>query len=146
MSWTVVPAVAGDAAQLEAVDPDWDEGTARAFLERPPGVGFVARGTRGGILGFIVGQSAGGEAEIVQITVAEAARRGGIGTALLEAFLAANAGKACFLEVREDNAPAIAFYSRHGFTPDRVRKGYYRGPEGAVDALAMRLDTTGAGD
>ena len=146
MSWAIDPMRPADAASLEAVDPEWDEETAVSFLGRPATAGVVARGPGRAVVGFVIGQVAGGEAEIVQITVAGPARGQGIGSALLGAFLAAHAGKACFLEVRKDNAPAIALYRRHGFTPEFVRKDYYRGPEGSADAVVMRLDTPGAPD
>ena len=135
-----------DATSLEAVDPGWGGKAARPLLERPATAGMVARGEEGTIMGFIVGQVSGGETEIIQITVAEPARRRGIGSALLKAFLSDHAGKTCFLEVREDNAAAIAFYQRWGFAPAGIRKDYYRGPDGRVDAVRMRLDTSGAPD
>ena len=146
MSWAIEPMRPADAASLEAVDPEWDEETTRSLLESPAIAGVVARGPGSTVVGFVVGQVAGGEVEIVQITVEESARGQGVGSALLGAFLAAHAGKACFLEVRKDNAPAIALYRRHGFTPEFVRKNYYRGPEGSADAVVMRLDTPDAPD
>ena len=135
-----------DAALLEAVDPEWDEESARTLLERPASAGMVARAGNGSVLGFIIGHTVRGEAEILQITVSEPLRRRGIGSALLEAFLAAHASKACFLEVRQDNVPAIALYRRLGFTPDGIRKDYYRDGGEAVHAVVMRLDTPNAGD
>ena len=41
------------------------------------------------------------------------------------------------LEVRADNAPAIALYERHGFDRIAVRRRYYQ--PGDVDAWVMRL-------
>jgi ribosomal-protein-alanine N-acetyltransferase len=41
-----------------------------------------------------------------------------------------------FLEVRTDNAPAIAMYAKHGFHIIGLRKNYYH-PSGA-DAYTMR--------
>ena len=141
MKHAVRPMLPGDARLLAAVDREWGEAAARAFLGRPSASALVACAAGGGIDGFIIGQAAGGEAEIIQITVAGAARRRGVGSALLGAFLAAHAGKACFLEVRRDNAAAMALYRAHGFAPAGRRRGYYRGREGAQDAVLMRLDT-----
>jgi ribosomal-protein-alanine N-acetyltransferase len=42
-----------------------------------------------------------------------------------------------FLEVRVDNKAAKALYEGFGFTPLRIRRGYYDG--GRVDAVEMRL-------
>lgn len=61
----------------------------------------------------------------------------GLGTTLLTGLLA-RADKLfapVFLEVRTDNAPALALYERHGFTRIGVRKRYYQ-PSGA-DAYTM---------
>ena len=41
------------------------------------------------------------------------------------------------LEVRSENAGAIALYEKHGFTTVGTRKGYYKNPED--DALLMNL-------
>lgn len=41
------------------------------------------------------------------------------------------------LEVRSENAGAIALYEKHGFTVVGTRKGYYKNP--ADDALLMNL-------
>ena len=42
-----------------------------------------------------------------------------------------------FLEVRVDNEAAMSLYEGFGFTPLRIRRGYYDG--GRVDAVEMRL-------
>lgn len=92
-----------------------------------------------GYAGLVV--YAPGEAYVQTIGVTTRKQRAGIGTALLEALL----GEACQrnaqrvdLEVRADNATAIALYEKHGFTSIGVRRGYYQ-PSGA-DALVMRRE------
>ena len=47
--------------------------------------------------------------------------------------------EALLLEVRSDNVAALALYRRLGFTELTVRRGYYRGPDGPVDAHVLRL-------
>ena len=82
-----------------------------------------------------------GQADIQTIAVAPAARRHGLGRALMAALLAeARARKAVevFLEVRADNPSAQALYSSLGFEQIAVRPQYYQ-PDG-VDAHIMRLD------
>ena len=142
MTHSIRPMRHRDAPELAAVDRDWDEAAAKGFLARPAAFAMVAcdSGT-GAIGGFIAALVTGLEAEIVQVTVARPLRRRGLGASLLGAFLAAHADKACFLEVREGNAAAIGLYRAHGFRPVGARRGYYRGPSGAADAVVMRLDT-----
>jgi ribosomal-protein-alanine N-acetyltransferase len=78
------------------------------------------------------------EAYVQTIGVAPAHQRKGYGATLLRALLD-DAGRRgaprVGLEVRVDNAAAIAMYERFGFTPIAVRKRYYQ-PSG-TDALVM---------
>ena len=63
--------------------------------------------------GFVLSRLAADEAEILTIAVEPALRGRGVGRALLSENLrqAANAGaKSMFLEVDQDNAPALALY------------------------------------
>jgi tRNA threonylcarbamoyladenosine biosynthesis protein TsaB len=88
--------------------------------------------------GFILVRGAGGEAEILTLAVAPAARGRGLGRALLRA--AANhatqldAG-AMFLEVATDNPAALALYAGQGFVRAGQRKDY--GAPGR-DALILK--------
>ena len=78
------------------------------------------------------------EAYVQTIGVEPAHQRRGLGATLLTALLddAKRRGlPRVGLEVRVDNAPAIAMYEAFGFAPIAVRKGYYQ-PSGA-DALVM---------
>ena len=78
------------------------------------------------------------EAYVQTIGVDPAHQRKGLGATLLTALMddARRRGlPRVGLEVRTDNAPAIALYQRFGFAPIAVRKGYYQ-PSG-VDALVM---------
>lgn len=81
------------------------------------------------------------EGDIQTIAVAETARRGGLGRALMNALIAAAAtrgAKEVFLEVRADNPGPKRLYEALGFEEIAVRVGYYQ-PDG-VDAIVMRLD------
>jgi ribosomal-protein-alanine N-acetyltransferase len=83
----------------------------------------------------------GPTAEILTIGVVPHARRNGLATELLHALLIEarrRDAEECFLEVREDNDAARAFYNREGFEPVRVRRGYY--DHGRVHAIEMRRD------
>ena len=80
-----------------------------------------------------------GEAYVQTIGVTTRKQRHGLGTALLGALLAEagqRGARQVDLEVRADNAIAIAMYEKHGFQTIGVRRGYYQ-PSGA-DALVMR--------
>jgi len=79
------------------------------------------------------------EADIQTIAVAEAARRNGIGRALVAALMAAadeRGATEVFLEVRADNPNAQALYRSFGFEEIGVRPRYYQPDD--VDAVVMR--------
>jgi ribosomal-protein-alanine N-acetyltransferase len=78
------------------------------------------------------------EGFVQTIAVARQAQGKGLGARLLQALLdeaARRRQSRVLLEVRADNAPAIALYERFGFRRSGVRRGYYQ-PSGA-DALVM---------
>ncbi len=91
-------------------------------------------------VGYACFRRTAGEAELLRVAVAPAARRRGLAAALVAAGLdrlRAEGAAACFLEVAAGNEPAIALYRRLGFEITGRRPRYY--PSGA-DALLMRLD------
>lgn len=107
---------------------------------------ILARREPGGaVAGFSLARTAADECELLLIAVDPAHHRSGIGTLLLDKFLADAAGDGAtqvHLEVREGN-PAIALYRAAGFAPVGRRKGYYKAKDGnRHDALtfARRLD------
>ncbi|MGI5223216.1 ribosomal protein S18-alanine N-acetyltransferase [Nocardia sp. CA-290969] len=103
---------------------------------------ITARDESGKMVGYagiaLLGDAEHPEAEVHTIGVDPACHRAGIGTVLLEALLAeaGRRGGPVFLEVRTDNAAAIALYAKHGFHIIGLRKNYYH-PSGA-DAYTMR--------
>ncbi len=87
----------------------------------------------------------GEDAEILTVGVVPFRRREGVAGLLLDALEAHGAGlgvTAVFLEVRVDNAGAIALYERRGYERVGTRRGYYE--HGRVDAALMRRDLTAA--
>jgi ribosomal-protein-alanine N-acetyltransferase len=76
------------------------------------------------------------EYEIHTIGVDPAYQGQGIGRRLLDALLSFATGGTVYLEVRTDNAPAIALYRSAGFVDVAVRKRYYR--VSGADAYTMR--------
>ena len=86
------------------------------------------------IIGFLITQTLDAETEIISLAVSLTHRRQHIASALLNSI----STPSCFLEVRADNAPAIALYQHHGFTETGRRKDYYTTPEGKIDALILK--------
>jgi [ribosomal protein S18]-alanine N-acetyltransferase len=91
-----------------------------------------------GIMGFLVGEaSARGAGHIITIDVRPEARRHRVGTALLEAaeeWLRGGGARHVFLETAVNNAPAIAFYKRHGYELIKTIPRYYKND---LDALLL---------
>lgn len=86
----------------------------------------------------------GDDAQVMTIAVAAPLQGRGIGGALLAALVrrAKDVGaRSVLLEVRVDNAAALALYERFGFARLGLRRGYYQ-PEN-IDAWTMRLALPG---
>jgi len=119
----------------------WTEQSQLEFLDSPGAVAFVSEsGVE--ISGFIVGRQVLGEAEVLNIAVAPESRRKEEGRALLDAAVQeyrARGARRVFLEVRELNSNAIAFYQRQGFSKVGRRAGYYRNPEEAAIVMEKKL-------
>lgn len=96
------------------------------------------------VRGFAIARLAADESEILTIAVDASWRGRGIGRALVAETLqqAANAGvRAMFLEVADDNGPALSLYRRLGFAKVGERPGYYRRRDGSrALAVVMRKD------
>jgi len=91
------------------------------------------------LLGYVVVTHGGGDAELLNITVAPSMQRRGLGRILLEqaaSFVKAHADM-LFLEVRVSNHKAIELYSCEGFFEVGQRKNYYPTVNGHEDALLM---------
>ena len=93
--------------------------------------------------GFIIGQLASDEAEILSIGVLPKFQRRGVGKLLVEGLSRAvkNAeARRLFLEVAADNQAAFELYRSCGFTAVGMRKAYYERPGAEPqDALVLAL-------
>ena len=97
------------------------------------------------LVGYIAGFSVAGEGDIIDVAVAEAQRRQGIGRALVGHFCAEDGQVATHLEVAEDNVAARRLYASLGFDETGGRAHYYGGAAARrISALRMTrrgLDT-----
>ena len=136
-----LPALA--AVHQLAFHPGWNE-EELADVGSGPGVFGLVAEADGAVLGMVLCRTVADEAEILTLAVDPAARRGGVGRALVAAAvgLAAQQGALdVFLEVAIDNHPALRLYDQAGFAQAGLRRNYYdRGGDLRVDAVVMRLD------
>lgn len=83
--------------------------------------------------GYMSMQVVLGEGDIMRVAVLPQYRRHGIGRTLLEDCFSSNALDRVFLDVRENNTPAIRLYESFDFRRIDIRKNYYANPtENAV--------------
>jgi ribosomal-protein-alanine N-acetyltransferase len=90
------------------------------------------------LVAYCIAQNVVDEVHILDLVVAEARRRQGLGRWLLAFVLeraARRGAERAFLEVRRSNEAAIALYRSVGFAVRGERRGYYREPE--EDALVL---------
>ena len=150
MKTRVRPARAADAPRLTTIEAEanpnpWSAARLSELCQAEP-----ASSSRGWVYeendetcGFAFTQQVLDEVTLLNIAVASACRRRGLGASLLRAVLAearASGATRCLLEVRRSNLPAIALYEGMGFALDGVREGYYRGEQGPEDAHLMSLE------
>jgi len=145
------PAQPGDIARLAAILRESPETVnwLPDLADAPPAPGpqrggiFLVAEPGGEVAGFVLGRVTANEAEILNIAVDRSRRREGVAskllTSALELFCEQDATRV-FLEVRESNAAAIAFYEKHGFHQTGRRRHYYRNPD--EDALLFERKLT----
>jgi ribosomal-protein-alanine N-acetyltransferase len=137
-----IPAVRGIEETL-FVDDAWSEATFRSELaERNTRYYLVAEAPDSQTVGYAgLCVYTHDQAFVQTIGVHTGWQRRGIGAQLLDDLVAEARRRGCTLldlEVRVDNAVAIALYQSHGFRSIGVRRHYYQ-PSGA-DAVIMRKD------
>lgn len=130
------PAQAADVPAIVAIDAH-GRATPRptALFEAALHRLLVLADPAGEVVGFAEVHLLFEDAELIDIAIAPAARRRGLGRQLLAAVLAhARAGQAqrVLLEVRPHNAPAIGLYEATGFVRTGRRRAYYADGEDAL--------------
>ena len=140
----IVPMEAAHAAQIAALERQhfsapWDEASLRSELDNPLALWLVAL-DGDTVAGYIGSQSVLGESDMMNLAVAPAYRRQGVGRALVERLLweLAEDNHCLSLEVRASNEAAIALYDSLGFRQVGRRPRYYQHPP--EDALILRKD------
>lgn len=127
------------ALEQEVFSDPWSEAGIREAIAGPWTFVLVAE-VEHAIAAYAVGREVAGSAELLNLAVAPAHRRAGIGRALLAAVLARfrrHRVDMVHLEVRASNEAALALYRAEGFVPAGRRARYYRFPE--EDAIVLRL-------
>jgi len=139
----ITPMTAADLAAVMALELEnpspWGEQQLTSELAQETGWQWLARQPEtGAVIGYIIGRSMAGEAEILRLATAAAQRCRGVAQALLAhalAQLCTRGTTACFLEVRAANSTALHLYTKNGFTIAGTRKNYYTAP--MEDAVVM---------
>jgi ribosomal-protein-alanine N-acetyltransferase len=150
--WLLAAADISDVDRLmpvmtAAFDPRFGEAWTASQLRTlfaVPGAILTLAWQNGAIAGFYAARLAGPESELLLLAVAPQQRRGGIGRALLDHWLAWARGAGAsdfFLEMRADN-PARHLYEQASFAECGRRPDYYQGQDGVRrDAITMRYLT-----
>ena len=110
------------------------------------GIPFLVAEVGGLVAGYVIAHNAADEGEILNLGVAGAHRRRGLGRALVEQVLAALGARGVrvvYLEVRESNAGARRLYEALGFGEVARRASYYRRP--VEDAVVLCTAVPAAG-
>lgn len=121
---------------------NWSRDSYIKFADEENTLSLVIETEGGEVSGFLVGRGIADQAEVLNLAVGKRHRRCGEGAVLLETFLKEcerHCAKNVYLEVRESNTDAIAFYEKHGFSRTGKRKGYYRYPDEAAVSMEKKL-------
>ena len=112
-------------------------------MQNPESCLLVAVDDEENVLGYCCLYTAADEGEIVNVAVADKARRLGIGCALVSAMMREGSLRGVtffYLEVRESNLPAQKLYEKLGFKVAGLRKNFYQKP--LEHALIMTCDVS----
>jgi ribosomal-protein-alanine N-acetyltransferase len=94
------------------------------------------------VVGYSIVALAAGEAHLLNLSIAPARQRRGLGRELLDHVIGCareSRAEKIFLEVRASNVPGRELYRKAGFREIGKRRGYYPGLHGREDAIVMEL-------
>ncbi len=127
--------------EVKTFSDAWTEQSVRDTYEQTQAFITVAEDDER-LLGYCIIYYVMDEAEIARIAVSESARRQGIGKGLLDYTCKCCREKQIeriLLDVRESNEGAIAFYKKHGFQTDGIRRNFYECPRENAMLMSMSL-------
>lgn len=148
MGCRIVPMTAGHLDQVVEIenacfDDPWSRRIFEESLANENSSALAAVDEAGGVLGYIFFTTVLDEGGVDNIAVSPAARRKGIGEALMNAFHRRGREmglRFLLLEVRPSNLGAAALYRKLGYQEVGRRKNYYLAPK--EDAIIMRMELT----
>lgn len=149
---SVRAAVADDAAALSALHgasfrEGWTRDDFTTWLARAEAICVVAE-EEGKAVAFGLALASGSDAELLTIATTPALRGRGLGRKImrgLQVEARARGLERWVLEVARNNLPALGLYKSEGFVEIGVRKAYYPGDTGRIDALVMSRPVSPAG-
>lgn len=139
------PMQLADLDAIMAIEPliypyPWTRGNFSDSLQAGYSAWVLLRDSK--IIGYALMMLVLDEAHLLNLSIAKAYQKQGLGRCLLQHMLSqAKAQQAAnvFLEVRMSNASAIALYENTGFNEMAIRRGYYPAVNGREDAVLMGL-------
>ena len=137
-----IHAVSAIEAQIQSQDAWNDQALSELLMQDSINLMVVMSTDTDELVGYCLYQVVFEQAEILRIGTHPDYQRQGIASQVflqLHKWLADSQVESLLLEVRADNAAAIALYEQQGFTVIHRRKGYYQQPhQPAIDALIMQ--------
>ena len=131
-----------DIERLSFPDP-WTEGMLLSSICE--GIDFTLLLDGESLIGYsVLDRRVKGEAELHNIAVNPCYRGKGLSSLLMDKMISdcsLYGVSVIFLEVRENNAPAIGLYNKYGFTEIGKRKNYYKNP--TENAIIMQRRVPG---
>lgn len=139
------PMAEADLDAVMAIEPHiyshpWTRGNFVDSLASGYSAWVLLDGTR--IIGYSLMMLVLDEAHLLNLSIAKAYQKRGLGRLLLEHMIAIakkHDAVNMFLEVRPSNISAIALYENVGFNEMAIRRGYYPAHTGREDAVLMGL-------
>lgn len=129
------------ALEAKTFSDAWTEQSVRDTFEQKQAFITVAEDDSE-VVGYCIIYYVMDEAEIARIAISEDVRRKGLGKGLLDYTCKCCREKQIeklLLDVRESNEGAIAFYKKHGFQTDGIRKNFYEMPKEDAVLMSMSL-------
>jgi ribosomal-protein-alanine N-acetyltransferase len=140
---------ASDRAAVETVLKESPEAAQWApwdlYQALPADVQVWVAEQNGDVIGLAATRAAANEAELLNLAVRSGHRGNGWGRALVETCieqLRVAGAESLFLEVRESNSVARAFYAALGFVLSGRRRLYYPNPPEDALVLSLRLKSS----